>query len=97
MLQIEWRSQADGDIDDIFRHVFEFQPAAAWSLRDAIARNVEFLAMHPALGRPGRVRGARELVIPSTPYVVAYTVDSRRDVVQVLAVIHGARLWPADF
>jgi len=28
---------------------------------------------------------------------VAYTFDVSRDVVQVLAVIHGARLWPADF
>ncbi len=30
-------------------------------------------------------------------YSVAYTFDSHRDVVQVLAVIHGARLWPAEF
>jgi toxin ParE1/3/4 len=97
MLQIEWRSQAQDDLDGIFRYVFEFQPSAAWSLRDLIARNVEFLALHPALGRPGRVPGTRELVIPSTPYLVAYTVDSRRDVVQVLAVIHGGRLWPAEF
>ena len=97
MPQIEWRSQAQDDLHDIFRYVFEFQPSAAWSLRDVIARNVEFLALHPALGRSGRVPGTRELVIPGTPYIVAYTVDSRRDVVQVLAVIHGARLWPAAF
>ena len=50
-----------------------------------------------ALGRTGRVPGTRELLVPSTPYSVAYTVDSRRDVVQVLAVIHGARLWLANF
>jgi toxin ParE1/3/4 len=58
---------------------------------------VELLVDHPALGRFGRVPGTRELVVPSTPYIVAYTVDSRRNVVQVLAVIHGARLWPAEF
>jgi toxin ParE1/3/4 len=97
MLQIEWRRQAQDDLNDLFRYVFEFQPSAAWSLRDAIKRHVELLAAHPALGRPGRVPGTRELVIPSTPYIVAYMVDSPRDVVQVLAVIHGARLWPAEF
>src|SRR5437763_12821883 len=97
MPQIEWRSQAQDDLDEIFRYVFEFQPAAAWRLRDAIVRQVEFLTIHPAQGRPGRVPGTRELVIPSTPYIVAYSFHSRRDVVQVLAVIHGARLWPAEF
>lgn len=97
MPQIEWRSQAQDDLGEIFRYVLEVQPAAAWRLRDAIMRQVEFLAAHPALGRPGRVPGTRELVVPSTPYIVAYTFDLRRDVVQVLAVIHGARLWPAEF
>jgi toxin ParE1/3/4 len=97
MPQIEWRSQAQDDLFDIFRYVLEFQPSVAWALRDAIKRHVEFLALHPALGRTGRVPGTRELVIPSTPYIVAYAVDSRRDVVQVLAVIHGARLWPTEF
>ncbi len=97
MPQIAWRSQAQDDLGEIFRHVFQFQPQAAWRLRDTIMRQVELLAAHPALGRPGRVPGTRELVVPSTPYIVAYTFDARHDVVQVLAVIHGARLWPADF
>ena len=97
MLQIEWRSGAQDDLDQIFRYIVEFQPSAAWTIRDAINRQVELLVDHPALGRFGRVPGTRELVVPSTPYIVAYTVDSRRNVVQVLAVIHGARLWPAEF
>ena len=41
MLQIEWRSQAQDDLDEILPYVFEFQPAAAWRLRDAIMRQVE--------------------------------------------------------
>jgi addiction module RelE/StbE family toxin len=97
MPRIEWRSQAQDDLEEIFRYVVEFQPAAAWRLRDAIMRQVESLTVHPALGRAGRIPGTRELVVPSSPYLVAYTFDSRRDVVQVLAVIHGARLWPAEF
>jgi toxin ParE1/3/4 len=97
MPPIEWRRQAQEDLDEIFRYVLEVQPAAAWRLRDAIMRQVEFLAEHPALGRPGRVPGTRELVVASTPYIVAYTFDARHDRVLVLAVIHGTRLWPAEF
>jgi len=30
------------------------------------------LADHPAMGRPGRIAGTRELVIVRYPYIVAY-------------------------
>jgi plasmid stabilization system protein ParE len=37
------------------------------------------------------------LVIGRTPYIVAYTVDARRDAVVILRVLHGAQRWPAAF
>lgn len=48
---------------------------------DEIARQIEVLADHPWLGRPGRVNDTRELVISNTPY---------------LRVLHGRQLWPDD-
>jgi len=48
--------------------------------------------MLPGLGRPGRVEGTRELVVPRTPYIVAYTVID--DQVMILSVIHSSRRWP---
>ena len=45
----------------------------------------------PSAGRPGRVRGTRELVIDRTPYIVAYRV--RGDEVFILRVLRGARSW----
>ena len=50
------------------------------------------LAVYPSLGRVGRVRGTRELVVSGTPFVVVYRV--RLDIVQVLRVLHHARKWP---
>jgi len=47
------------------------------------------------MGRPGRVPSTRELVIPSTPYLVPYWV--RDDCIEVLRVFHAARRWPVDF
>jgi toxin ParE1/3/4 len=47
------------------------------------------------MGRPGRVKGTRELVIVGTPYIVAYRIKG--DAVQVLRVLHGAQKWPQGF
>jgi toxin ParE1/3/4 len=44
------------------------------------------------MGRPGRVPGTRELVIPNTPFIVPYRVVG--NTIQVLRILHGARPWP---
>jgi plasmid stabilization system protein ParE len=50
---------------------------------------VEQLRDFPAMGRPGRVAGTRELVIPGKPYVVPYRV--KESVIEILRVFHTAR------
>ena len=69
-------------------------PWAAIDMGDAIEAAVEQLADHPHRGRPGRVKGTRELVISGTPYVVAYRVEA--DAVVILRLLHGAQRWPAE-
>ena len=59
---------------------------------EEIHEQVILLARHPRMGRPGRVRGTRELVINRTPYIAAYRVSG--DVVTILRLLHGARRWP---
>ena len=57
-----------------------------------ILKAVELLASQPGIGRPGRVPGTRELVVPSTPYIVPYRVRGER--VELIAVFHGRQKWP---
>jgi toxin ParE1/3/4 len=92
-MNIRWSPQALRDLASVRAFVAEDDPAAAQRLVLRIVDAIEtLLPEHPAIGRPGRVPGTRELVIPRTPYVVPYRV--RRGTLQVLRVYHGARKWP---
>jgi toxin ParE1/3/4 len=95
-MQILWLDRAEADLTDLFDYLIELDPRAALRIYDRIRDQVARLADYPALGRPGRVVGTREMVIARTPYLVAYTVDQRLDAVIVLRVLHGARRWPEE-
>ena len=77
------------------RYITENNPRAAARVHAAILTSVGRLANHPGLGRPGRVDGTRELVVPRTPFIVAYTVLGEE--VMILSVMHSARRWPDRF
>ena len=94
-MEITWRRIALSDLEAIRRYIAQENPAAAARVRATIRNAVEQLADHPHLGRPGRVDGTRELVVPGTPFIVVYRVLSNR--LRILAVIHGARRWPERF
>jgi toxin ParE1/3/4 len=68
---------------------------AADAMLERIFSAVDLLQRFPATGRPGRIPGTRELVIIPTPFLVAYRV--RRDRIEILALLHGARKWPDAF
>jgi toxin ParE1/3/4 len=52
------------------------------------------LRNHPAMGRPGRIPGTRELVIPRTLFVAIYVVE--RGVVRIISLHHTAQEWPTQ-
>ena len=82
-------------LEDIRERIAADNPAAAACMIERIRTAVERLAASPAIGRPGRVADTRELVIPSTPYIIPYRVPA--DAVEILRVFHAARKWPKKF
>lgn len=56
---------------------------------------VDQLPLIPNLGRSGRVKGTRELVVSGTPFIVPYRIAA--DGIEVLRVYHAARRWPSGF
>lgn len=83
------------NLDSEMTYIAEDRPRAALSMVERIQEAVSKLADQPALGRPGRVTGTRELVIAGTPYIIPYRV--REDAIEILRVFHGARRWPENF
>jgi len=79
-------------LEDIRERIAAENPTAALRLIERIRAAVTRLATSPALGRPGRAAGTRELVIPRTPYIVPYRVTGA--VVQIITILHGAQRWP---
>ena len=97
-LGIRWLKRALANLDAEAAFIARDNPAAAARVVEAIASTVELPAQYApwaALGRPGRVEGTRELVVPDTPYLVPYRV--RGHAVEILRVFHGARKWPKKF
>jgi len=91
-MEIIWRPSAVEDIEVARRYIAQFNPGAAARVFAAIRASVRTLADFPQRGRLGRVEGTRELVVPHTPYLIAYTVIGQQLV--ILAVLHHAREWP---
>ena len=91
-MQLRWTEKANRNLDDVEAYIAQDNSEAAIWMVLKIIRAVEELLNRPALGRPGRVQGTRELVIGGTPFIVPYRV--RGEVLEILAVLHGARKWP---
>lgn len=91
-MRIEWLPRAVRSFERQIDHVADHNPTAAIALGDAIETTIARLSSYPDSGRPGRVPGTRELVIPGTPYVVVYRVEPYAAV--ILRVLHGAQEWP---
>lgn len=94
MSRLVWAPFALADRDDIFSYIEADSPKAAAEVDERIASAARRLLRFPESGRPGRVAGTRELIVPRTPYIAVYAVTA--DKVRILRVLHGARMWPDD-
>ncbi len=94
-MRIVWTAAARRDVNAIWDFLANENPTAAEMVDSRILSSVAGLEEHPLRGRPGRVAGTRELVIPGLPYIVVYEASETR--VAIVRVIHAARRWPKTF
>ena len=92
---LDWTELAEKDKEGYIEYIAQDNPLAAVQVGDEIERQVEILLQHPKIGRAGRVKGTRELVIVGTPYIVAYSIKG--EIIHILRVLHGAMDWKKHF
>jgi addiction module RelE/StbE family toxin len=94
-LRLRWTRLAERDLDEIAAYIGQDNPAAAARvILELIDQAENLLPAHPAIGRPGRVVGTRELVIGELPYVIPYRV--RGQDIEILRVLHTSRRYPEN-
>ena len=92
-VKIVWSRRAVGHLAALREYIAAESPAAAARTARRILDSVALLATQPQMGRPGRVPGTREWVVPRTPYIVPYRVRGAR--LELIAVFHGKQKWPS--
>jgi toxin ParE1/3/4 len=92
-MRLTWRPQAALERSDAIDYIAEDNPSAALDQLDRIEEQVDTLLQQPRLGRPGRVKGTRELVISRTPFIIIYRLQGTRHI-EILRLLHGAQQWP---
>jgi toxin ParE1/3/4 len=91
-MRVRWLRKALANLDAEASYIATEDPAAARLVVARVLTAVDRLTEQPALGRPGRVPGTRELVVPKTRYIVPYRV--RKETVEILRVFHASRRLP---
>ena len=89
---IEWLPVASTNRFEQLDYIAQDNPLAAISQDEEIEHQVDMLMQHPQMGRPGRKKGTRELVISRTPFVVVYRVKGTR--IEVIRMLHSSQQWP---
>jgi toxin ParE1/3/4 len=90
-MKILWSRRAIRHLVQVRDYIAQDSPDSAAEVAERILAAVENLTAFPNLGRPGRISGTRELLVPGTPYIIPYRIRGSR--IELIAVFHGRQRW----
>jgi len=91
-MRVRWTRKALVNLDDAIEYIAGDDPTASRNVAQKIWDSSQMLALQPAIGRPGRVSGTRELLISGLPYILSYI--QKGDAIYILRLIHSSMIWP---
>lgn len=95
MIEVIWLEDAIEDLKAIGEYIAQDNQEAAYRVVVNIKVSGDALSLNPELGRIGRIKETRELVISGLPYILPYTIQDEK--VIILHVMHTSRKWPNSF
>lgn len=93
-MNLVWLPAARANRREAIDYIARDNPHAALRQLDEIERQADILTEHPQIGRPGRMKATRELVIRRTPFIIVYRVRARAKRIEILRLLHGSQFWP---
>lgn len=91
-MKVVWSRRAVQHLVALREYIAKDSEQSAALVATRILDAIELLQTQPEMGRPGRVVGTRELVIPDTPYIIPYRIRNER--LELIVVLHGRQKWP---
>ena len=89
-MSVVWTPQARAEREAAIEYIAEDNPVASLDQLAEIKKQTNLLATQPKMGRAGRIKGTRELVISRTPFIAVYRIVGQR--VEILRFLHGAQM-----
>jgi len=94
-MKIIWTGKAEKQLDQIFRYIEVDSLLYAHRTVETIIERVESVSQHPRMGRKVpeyQHEDIREVF--HHPYRIIYMIRETDNMIEVLSIIHGARILP---
>jgi toxin ParE1/3/4 len=93
-MRVRWTRGARRNLAQAVDYIAKDNPDAGTGIAKQILMAAQMLEQHPLLGRPGRLKGTRELVVPRLSFVIRYRITG--EAIQLIRIHHTARRWPEE-
>lgn len=91
-MKMRWTEGAAGNLNQVEEYITQDNPAAAVATVKKILEAAQILTDYPTLGKRGRERGTRELIVAGLPYIIIYA--KHREELVVIRVLHTSMKYP---
>ena len=89
-----WLPTAIKNREDQIDYIAQDSPKAAIDQGDRIEEQINMLIDYPEMGKPGRKKNTREMVISKTPFIVVYRCKPHSQRIEIMRLVHGSQLYP---
>ncbi len=91
-MKIRWTRPFAQNLESARQYIMLEDPKAALNVLKRILGSLDTLSTFPEAGKVSKQKeGTRQMVVPNTPFVIAYRIHN--NAVELLALWHQAQKW----